>query len=90
MLKASAGDKEIAVQRKDLRKVPSETNRKINLVPATPRLLRQQNTLLDSSSCAKVSNNLMQITFLKCIRNDFMINAMLTNSYKVANMHISF
>lgn len=54
------------------------------------RLLRQQNTSLICSSRAKASNNLMQSMFLRCIRNDFMIDAMLTNSYKVANIHVSF
>lgn len=54
------------------------------------RLLRQQNTFLICSSHAKASNNLMQSLFLRCIRNDFMIDAVLTNSYKVANIHVSF
>ena len=54
------------------------------------RLLRQQNTFLICSSRDKAPNNLMQSMFLRCIRNDFMIDAMLTNSYKVANIHVSF
>lgn len=54
------------------------------------RLLRQQNTFLICSSLAKASNNLRQSMFLRCIRNDFMIDAMLTNSYKVANIRVSF
>lgn len=54
------------------------------------RLLRQQNTFLICSSHAKAFNNLTQSLFLRCIRNDFMIDAMLTNSYKVANIHVSF
>ena len=69
---------------------PTETNMKINLVSAMARLLRQQNTFLICSSRDKASNNLMQNMFLRCIRNDFMIDAMLTNSYKVANIHVSF
>lgn len=55
LLIVSAGDKEITLQREGIQRSPylAETNMKINLVPATHRLLRQQNIFSDCSSCAK-------------------------------------